>query len=96
MKKQKKRVPAFVYNDEYTYPDGFLVKDEDELDIKLKNGWNTGPVDNKGKKPEKKETKTKPIHHMKNKELVLLAQEKGIEVDPNWKRKDLIKAVKEG
>lgn len=100
MKKKKKRIPSFIYNTEnYIYPDGFLVTDEAELDDKLKNGWDTGPVDN----PVKKETavkkvapqsKAKPLHHMKISEMLPIAKEMGIEIDQRWKRHDLMKAIK--
>lgn len=86
-----KRVPSIIYNNsDYIYPNGLKVYDEQELDNKLANGWDTGAVD-KFKNPAKKIEATKPVHLWKNDELKAAL---GLPADDKTKRSDLIKALK--
>ena len=91
--KKKKRVPAMLFNnDAYTYPKGLRIEDEAELDEKLESGkWLTGPGVPTG---ELAKPKKKPPSHMNTEELVAEATELGIEIDEEWKKADLLEAIR--
>ena len=91
--KKKKRVPAILFNnDAYTYPKGLRIEDEAELDEKLESGkWLTGPGVPTGE-PDK--PKKKPLSHMNTEELVSEAIERNIELDKDWKKSDLLEAIR--
>lgn len=75
---RKSKAPCFLFNrNNYIYPNGLRVTDQDELDTKLKSGeWNTGPVDKKGEPTE--EEKAPKV--MSLAELVEAAKSNGIEI----------------
>lgn len=91
--KKKKRVPAMVFNNgAYTYPKGLRIEDEAEYDEKLDSGkWLTGPGVPAG---EPAKPKKKALSHMNTEELVAEALEMGLEIDEDWKKADLLEAIR--